>query len=238
MTINFKGLRVLNTRPLHQGHELNLAIERAGGIAIHLPTIEIHPLPLCNHPPLADINQSIFTSVNAVTCYFRAQTSFFWPKTLLTTAIGTATKHMLLTYGVDNVQCPAHHDSEHLLQLQSFMQITAQTILLIKGKGGRTLIENTLKQRGANINIIDIYTRQLPNINLTELQILCQNDNIDIILITSEQSMHNLLLLLGPQAATWIYTKPCIVISQRLAKLAALQGFKDIKVYEYSNITK
>ena len=37
------GLRVLVTRPAHQAEELCALIERAGGIPVRFPTIEIAP---------------------------------------------------------------------------------------------------------------------------------------------------------------------------------------------------
>ena len=240
--IALHGLRVLNTRPEGQNLALNQSITEAGGEAIPCPTIEIVPIPsavwLTQLPPLASVRYAIFTSINAVECFFNAlkKQNLEWPNGILVIAIGKSTAKTLEHHKIKAHFSPKMANSEHLLALPTLQQINQQNVLLIKGEGGRTLIPETLNARGANLITLNVYRRTLPQLNKNELARLWQNDAIDIILLTSQEAMHNLFVLLGQQARTWLQQKPCLVISSRLGEAASTMGIKNITVCQPDSV--
>ena len=230
---DFKQLRVLNTRPESLAKTTSDRIHSAGGIAVELPLIKIQPTDTCwiNKLPTCDnIQHVIFISPNAVTCFFSAlpnhkHTPF---KHIPSYALGQGTQKALKQHAIFDSRLPTHPDSEHLLMLDNLQSIQAQHILLIKGQGGRTRIQETLIHRGAYITAIDVYQRILPQYKPSDIQSLWHEDAVDIILITSETALHHLFSLFEGEATSWLCRKPCLVMSERLAKAAYQCGFQTV----------
>jgi uroporphyrinogen-III synthase len=236
-----KGLRILNTRPHPQGKLLSEAIHLAEGIAIEVPTLSIEATDnpwFDDKPSLSHYSQMIFVSSNAVKYFFKTidLRNDTLPKNILITAVGKATAQSLASFGIVNIQIPTLADSEHLLKLESLQQVKNQKILLVKGEGGRHLIEETLNDRGADLHLLSVYRRTLPKTSKPMLESLWHDDAVDIILLTSHHAMSNLFHLLGEHAYTWICNKPCLVISQRLGNEARLLGIQTIIVSDYDKI--
>lgn len=235
MIKNLEGLRVLNTRPLKQGKILSAAIHKAGGLAIDCPALTIeatnsnwfHSLPAFD-----EITQAIFTSANAVDYFFAVlrREHKVWPKKIIVIAVGRATALSLRKQGVETVLIPTIADSEHLLILPTLQQIGGQTILLIKGEEGRTLISENLLSRAANLVMVEVYKRCLPTFPQQGFDSLWRDEAVDIILFTSQQAMHNIFAMFGKEAKAWLQQTPCVVISQRLAQAATNLGIRTIIV--------
>ena len=244
--LNLKGLRVLNTRPLLQNATLNQAIHDAGGIAIECPLLAIEPLlevtsgsdngRACHwidkFRNLSVIHHAIFISTNAVQYFFDGLAVYhlFLPSNTLVSAIGAASARALNQLGVPVDFVPSVADSEHLLQLESMQTVQNQIIVLVKGEDGRTLIADTLAQRGALIVPIEVYRRVPSDVSQVDVQSLWRDDAVDIIVFTSEAAMRHLFFLLGEHAHSWLQGKPCLVISERLANVATQLGIKKVWV--------
>ncbi|HAU1151648.1 TPA: uroporphyrinogen-III synthase [Legionella pneumophila] len=235
MTKTLNGLRILNTRPREQAQVLNKKIVESGGIPIDCPTMDIVASEtnwINKLPDLTSVNQAIFVSPNAVR-YFMMELSskrINWPNSIRVTAIGKGTSRMLNEFNIQVSDIPELPDSEHLLTLNSLQQIRNQTILLVKGEGGRQLIEEYLMLKGARLCILSVYKRVVPTIDQEFLNSLWRDDLVDIILLTSEQSIHNLFKMFSIEGQMWLQNKPCVVISDRLAKVASLLGIKKILI--------
>lgn len=231
-----EGLRILNTRPNPQGLLLNEAIIAAGGQAIHYPALSIVPTAKTwlNALPLSISHHAIFISANAVihgVPDWLQQPS--WSETIELTAIGNATAHALVQQGlrVDNI--PLIADSEHLLLLNTLQDIKDKTILLFKGVGGRTVITDTLKRRGAHLIELEVYQRLIPK---SETQPWPSNNAIDVVLFTSQEAMQNTLIRLNDDAKTRLKEIPCLLISSRLAAVANQLGWQQTMVCNVDNI--
>ena len=239
-THTLQGLRVLNTRPKQQASSLTQAIEDAGGISINLPALDIKPTENTwkNKLPtlLKNFHTAIFTSPNAVHYFFTEISPHTWPNDTKILAIGQGTTKALIQQGFRTPTCPKQPDSEHLLMLDALQNIKNQDILLIKGQGGRTLINATLTARGACVSILDVYQRVLPQHNKKRTQTLWHEDAVDIILITSETALFHLFALFGEQAHAWLCSKPYLVISERLRKAAYDRGIHTVMVSSYDHI--
>lgn len=239
--MNLHGLRVLNTRPRDQARALSNAIQHAGGFAIDIPALAINAMPtiwLQRLPPLTDVDQALFLSPNAVDFFYQAlsQAHLTWPVSIRITAIGQGTADKLNDYQRTPPVIPPIADSEHLLLLPNLNHIAEQTILLVKGCDGRQIIEPILSARGAIVHVIDVYRRDVPSIHPARIEKLWQNNEVDIIIFTSQEAMRNLFKLYGPEAHTWIRRTPCVVISSRLAIAAKALGIQHVYISQLNTI--
>lgn len=235
MTHSLHGLRILNTRPKRQAQKLSQTILEAGGIPVECPTLEIravNPSWVQDLPDLTTVHQAIFISANAVHhCFKRlTQHNIKWPTHIEVIAIGQSSATALTKYGLLSNEIPEYPNSEHLLSLNTLKHVANQTVLLFKGEGGRSLIEEDLLRKGAKVLPQLVYKRVMPKINAELITSIWRNDRVDIILLTSEQSINNLFKMFGHEALEWIQSKPCLVISERLAKAASLFGIQEIVV--------
>lgn len=238
MKVDLHGLRILNTRPVGQNELLSQAIRSAGGVSIECPVLTIEPLEstarlIRELGCLSAIDQAIFISTNAVKFFFDEFDALVWPTSIKVSAIGEATRNALKKRGVRVDEAPALTGSESLLQRPSMQSVKNQTILLVKGEFGRELIADTLTKRGAVVRPLAVYRRNTTPLLQDAIQSLWRQDAVDVILFTSEQAMHTLFSSLGEQAYDWLRSKPCRVMSERLAKVALQLGIKNIKVRPY-----
>ncbi|AHE66066.1 uroporphyrinogen-III synthase [Legionella oakridgensis ATCC 33761 = DSM 21215] len=237
---HLQGLCLLNTRPKGQNITLSQTIAKAGGRCIELPALEIKPTDgwFEHLPDMSRVTQAVFTSPNAVNYFFGklTQQHVIWPNHIQVTAIGKASALTLSQWGIRVDKIPAISNSEHLVQLDAFQTVGNQTIMMVKGEEGRTLIADTLRLRGAHLIELAVYYRTLPCYSAHEINSLWHDDSVNIILFTSQQAIDNLFTLLGEEGRLWLCNKPCLVISERLAKAASLRGIKPIITSSYDSI--
>lgn len=216
-------------------------IRDAGGISIDMPTLRIDPLPynwIADLPPLSSLQKAIFVSANAVEYFFQAiQThQLIWPSTIESFAIGRATAQALAQHHITVSELPTVADSEHCLNLAALQNIQDCAILLVSGENSRPLMATTLKKRGAVLHAAAVYRRSLPEKNSSFTHTLWQDDAVDIILMLSHEAIDNLFVLFEEAARPWIQSKPCIVISSRLADLAHRYGMRTVILSPYDDL--
>ncbi|KTC91957.1 uroporphyrinogen-III synthase [Legionella cincinnatiensis] len=235
MKRSLKGLRILNTRPREQAHKLTQSILASGGIALELPALEIQASNsdwIYLLPNLNTVDHALFISANAVHYCFTQfnQLHINWPTSIQVIAIGQGTATALQKYNIQVSAIPEFPDSEHLLSLETLQHLEKQNVLLFKGKEGRPLIEEQLIQKGANLVILKVYQRVMPKLSPLFVQSIWRDDLVDIILLTSEQSLINLFKLFGKEAHHWLKNKTWLVISERLAQIASSLGIHKINI--------
>ena len=222
--------RILVTRPAQRAAGFAERIAEAGGEAVLYPVIDIGPpfntrsrdAALNN---LADFSMAIFISPTAVEETLHHIPSL--PASLSLVAIGKSTAQTLRQYGYSTAFDADTSDSESLLaqpRMQS-AQVRNQRILIFRGEGGRELLADTLRQRGALVDYADMYRRVLPEIEHLQSSQLKQ---IDAICVTSNQGLEHLLLLCDDAAG--LKKSAVFVPGQRCANLAHKLGFSDIHI--------
>ncbi|BBG31166.1 MULTISPECIES: uroporphyrinogen-III synthase [Zymobacter] len=115
--------------------------------------------------------------------------------------------------------------SEALLALPEFQDMTGQQILIVSGHGGRPLLEETLRARGGEVNILPLYERNLHNPTF-EGQRYLEAGNYAAMIVTSREQLDHLKDWCGAIA----FRRPLIVSSRRLAEHAAEQGYQRIVI--------
>jgi uroporphyrinogen-III synthase len=156
------GWTVVVTRPAAQSARMLASLEAAGARTLRWPTISIEPLALD-----ADARERwsperydcvIYTSANAVELAAK-----LWPRPrgARVAAIGQATARALQANGIEVRTTPGSGSgSEALLATMAFTSVQGQRILIVRGRGGRELLRDTLAARGADVTIAELYVRR------------------------------------------------------------------------------
>lgn len=225
------GCRILVTRPAQQAQGLCALIEHAGGRATALPVIEIsapgNPRALAEllaHLERFDI--AIFVSGNAVHRACAELGERAWPPALRLAAVGRGSAAALAEHGLHaDVHPPREYSSEGLLALDALQRVAGRRVIVFRGEGGRELLAESLRARGAEVEYAEVYRRVLPAASRAGLQRIATEDNIDTIVVTSNEGLHNLYVLAGEDRRGWLLGRQLIVISERTARLAGELGF-------------
>ncbi|MDP0589933.1 MAG: uroporphyrinogen-III synthase [Candidatus Endonucleobacter bathymodioli] len=230
------SIRALVTRPKLQSQSLANAIKNLDGQAWTLPLIEIAPITYnqsIRHTLLAldQFNKIIVTSHHAARIGLNLIENY-WPQLPLGLewhALGPKTARALAYYGINTKIPPQGVNSESLLTMASLTHVRNEKILIIKGKGGRLLLEQTLKTRGANVECLDTYQRLAPVYPTNTLPNLLKCLHINVIICASGETVINLLNILPEDNSTHLNL---IIPSQRVASQAIGMPFKQIIVSE------
>ncbi len=223
---------IVITRPLDQAHHLAEMLRQQGWTALLYPLLAIEPLndysrfDACLNR-LADIDWAIFISTNAVQQAMPRMMQRFpvLPQQLRFAAIGPSTAAGLGRFGVTSVLTPqARNDSEQLLALPEMQAVSGQRIMIVRGIGGRELLAETLRARGAEVVFAECYRRINPQQDADELRRLWQNKQLHALVITSSEALRNLLALAGN--ADWLRDTLICVNHARIAEQARLHGLQ------------
>jgi len=227
------GLSVLVTRPAHQAEGLCELIQAAHGRPIRFPTIEIlGPADKQTaRSQLAAARQAdllVFVSANAVQYAFPLLPDQL-PLDIDIAAVGKATASALGESGLDPTLLPERMDSEGLLALPALQDVTGKSILILRGNGGRELLAETLRERGADVTQVEVYRRTLPKRTAGARNLLGGwQQLVDVVIATSNAIFDNLLELLGDEGLALLQTTPLIVVSQRGAEHAIAKGCQSV----------
>jgi uroporphyrinogen-III synthase len=221
---------ILVTRP--NGREANLCqlIETAGGRVIHYPAITIRKLPEQKikklhalYAQLEQFSMAIFISPTAVEqshIYFPS-----FPENISIVSMGSKTTKALEKLNIPVTIESPKHNTETLLETEAFAseKIKHHKILVFRGTGGRSLLGDSLLERGASMQYVETYSRELPTSKpLTPQQL----SSLDVITISSNEGLTNLITLMG--GAELLTDIPLIVPSIRANKLARQYDFSRI----------
>ena len=221
---------ILVTRP--NGREANLCqlIETVGGRVIHYPAITIRELPEQKikklhtlYAQLEQFSMAIFISPTAVEqshIYFPS-----FPENISIVSMGSKTTKALEKLNIPVAIESPKHNTETLLKTEAFAneKIKHHKILIFRGTGGRSLLGDSLLERGASMQYVETYSRELPTSKpLTPQQL----SSLDVITISSNEGLTNLVTLIGD--ANLLLKTPLIVPSSRAKKLAGQYGFSHI----------
>ena len=216
---------MLITRPEQQSHGLQAILQARGAEPICIPAIRIESCAVGSATrevaaTLADGDMALFTSANAVTHGH----SLLPPRTsgYALGAVGAATARALQELGMEVDLVPRDvYNSEALLALNGLARerVAGHRVALFKGVGGRELLADELRARGAEVTAIAVYRRACPGPEAaTRLRAACTA--IDAALVTSGEALSNLREMLGSTHREWLTRIPLVVASERIAEIA------------------
>ena len=229
------GWNVLVTRPPDQSEALCTLIEAAGGHPRRFPLLAIEP---CDDPQgavlalrhLENWDWLIFVSANAVR--YAAALGCRWsalPGRTQVAAVGRGTAEALLACGARvDLQPKAQFNSEALLEAPAFDHVSGQRLLIVRGCGGRELLADTLRARGAQVEYAEVYRRVPVRADCASLLAAWREGGIDAVILTSGEGLRHLAELLGAANADLLVRTPLAVIGERIASLARDLGCQTV----------
>ena len=218
-----RGVGVLVTRPKHQATSLVDAITQKGGVAIELPVMDViaHDAATIEHDVanLLEPDIAIFVSANAV------RLGLAHAGAARIAAIGPATAIAIRRHGREvDIQSVDGFDSEHLLNAEELQDVHGKVIRIVRGNVGRELLAKTLRSRGAIVEYLAIYRRQIPEYSSAELFEITeqwQAGKVDVVTVMSVESLQNLLKILPRECRELLVNTSLVTPARRVVQEAA-----------------
>ena len=225
-------ISVLVTRPVNQSVRLTQRLQDLGAEVIAFPALTIIDTqqPEALNQRLAEIEYydwAVFVSPTAVQFGLAALRQIA-PASIAkinAAAVGAGTASALRTAGCSNViVSESGADSEDLLVLPEFTDLTGRRVLILRGEGGRELIAITLRARGAQVDYAECYRRVCPVTDPAPLVAALAAQRIQAVTVFSSETLDNLLRLCD-SAADALRALPLFVPHGRIAEHAKALHF-------------
>lgn len=229
------GRNIVVTRPAGQATHLADALIGLGAKPILFPVLAIFdvgdPAALQEIAiRLDEFDWACFVSPNAVEKSLSAILAARpWPARLRAATVGRSSELALAKFGITEVVAPqGRFDSEALLDLPELRDMAGKHVVIFRGDGGRELLGDTLKQRGAEVEYVACYRRDKPDLDPAPLLKLWSDGHLDGVTVTSSEGLKNLVDMVGKLGQTWLKKTPLFVPHQRIAGLARALGCHEV----------
>jgi len=233
--MSLAGRHVIVTRPAGQAAHLATALAGEGAIPVFYPVLEI--LDIEDAAPVLDaairldsFDLAVFVSPNAIE---RALALILprrsWPAALRVAALGKSSERELARHGIgDVISPPLRFDSEALLDLPELTDVQGKHVIIFRGDGGRELLGDTLKARGATIEYVTCYRRARPQLDPAPLLKLWEQGQLDAVTLTSSEGLRNFYDMVGRLGQAWLKKTPAFVPHVRIAEQAHALGLAKV----------
>lgn len=231
------GWRLLLTRPAAENDALAAALHERGLHSASLPLMDIETLAETPRQRALALELSSYQAVVVVSKpAARIGLELFarhcpqLPTHLQWFSVGAGTAQILQEHGLQVSYPEQGDDSEALLclpQWQRLFEGSPARVLILRGEGGRELIAQTLRERGASVDYLELYRRVLPSYPAGTLLRMLHMERLNAVLVSSAQGLEHLRQL---AAADWaqIAELPLLVPSPRVAELARAAGVRQV----------
>ena len=235
---SLSGLTVLITRPSNQVESLRRAIESGGAKVLSLPLIEIRALndaqaiqDLKDKVLQLDCYQSlIFVSNNAVS-FGGEVINNYWPQFPLKVdviAVGPTTAEAASErFACEVIQPSSGMTSEDILRLPPLQDVSEKKIGIVRGQGGRELLADTLRERGAIVDYLEAYSRTPIDYTSADFCNRLLEAGVNVLTVSSGESLDRLTHLLVDNRKK-LQQLNLLVPSQRVGRQAENAGYQQV----------
>lgn len=223
-----KNRRVLITRPQAKSEQLQALLLSHQLYCLSYPLVQFSSktFPQAQYfVSQADI--IIGVSENAV--IYANQQIDDWPVLAQYFAVGKATQQQFSQLGL-SADSPEQATSEGLLALTNLASVQNKRVVILRGEGGREYLAQELTRRGAHVEYIETYCRELMPMNNSYQVLQWQQEQINTIVVTSGEILQYLWDNIGEINQCWLKQLSLIVPSQRIVTLAENLGFQVIEL--------
>ncbi|MEL7312129.1 MAG: uroporphyrinogen-III synthase [Pseudomonadota bacterium] len=221
---------VLITRAVTQAEPFARAVREAGGLPVLLPGISIEPIAPAQ--PVSQADWFIFVSPNAVE-HGLPLIEHALAQGARAAAVGPTTARLLHFH---NVRQPLvardGFDSEALLRLPVFQNVAGKRITLVRGVGGRELLTQTLRARGARVRLLEVYRREKPTLSTQQVQYLESRWSKGVVAVTtclSVATLDNIMTTLTTRGQRMFTVTPIVSPSERVLERAKALGHRALQ---------
>lgn len=231
------GRTIVVTRPRAQCAVLAEAIAAEGGTPLIFPLLEIAPAadarPLAAAAAsLAGCALAVFISPNAVDHALPVILGYGpWPAGVLPAAVGPGTVRALAAHGVGPCIVPTERfDSEALLELPELAadRVRGRRVVIFRGDGGRELLADTLRERGATVDCVTSYRRSAPAGGFAPLLAAWRAGRLDALAVSSSEALRHLVDGLDDEGRAQLARTPVFVPHARIAESARALGLQRV----------
>ncbi len=227
------GLNIVITRPREQAANLAQDIARAGGNVILFPLLEIGPAadPQSLQALISRLHEfdlAIFISPNAVRYGMNAiHSTGTFPSTLSVATVGQGSARILRELGLQEIIAPqGRFDSEALLALPQLQNVSGQRVVIFRGDGGRELLADVLKARGAAVEYAECYQRKKPQ-QKTAAMLAAMPDALTV---TSSEALGYLWEMSDDTERAQLAALPLFVPHARIAEAALGLQWRNVTI--------
>ncbi|TDR47612.1 uroporphyrinogen-III synthase [Tahibacter aquaticus] len=239
LSLPLSGAGVIVTRPPGTAAALQRLLQRQGAEVVLLPGISLRAIEAADVARrelgvAARADGLIFISPAAVKFAWKLLPSLRLLKRSALCAVGQGTALALARAGRRNdvVVPDSSQDSEGLLAMDALRGVRGQDWCIVGAAGGRDVLAQGLRRRGARVRLIEVYRRAAPRWSRLHFARLETAPKPLILLVSSAQALANLATGLPAGLVLALRAAELVVSSARLAGLAREHGFTRIHVAE------
>jgi len=141
--------------------------------------------------------------------------------------VGQGSAKALRELGISNIIVPAERfDSEGLLALPELQDVEGWRVMIFRGDGGREVLGDTLRARGATVEYAACYRRSKAQQD-AQAWLDAQPDAITV---TSSEALGYLWEMLDDSARATLCNRALFVPHARIAELARQQGWRQARI--------
>jgi len=216
--------RLLVTRFEPHAERLTRLLNDGGIYSLSQPLLRIEAVDNASKPFIKTYDFIIAVSSNAVKYTERSLSGERWPLTNYL-AVGETTKLLLEKKSGQNVVIPTtSFNSEGLLALPLLAQLANQSILILRGVGGREFLKEELTARGASVDYYEPYQRVAVELSKSSGFHKWQQQAINGAIISSIELLEQLIKLTEEDRG-WLKSLTLFSASERILKHAHRLGF-------------
>lgn len=203
------GKRIVVTRTREQASELVALLEEHGADCLEYSTINIEPVgdyQVLDREVerIGSCDWLIFTSLNAVTYFFRRlQERGFDSRALAgpkVAVVGRATGEELLKYGIRADLVPEKFTGEGLAEALVAAGVKGRRILIPRALVAGDILPDTLQAAGAEVVIAPVYQNVPPQGRKDQLREELEEKKIDMVTFTSSSTVTNFLTMVDARS--------------------------------------
>jgi uroporphyrinogen-III synthase len=206
-----RGTRILVGRSRHQAGSLSSSLRNLGASVVEIPFIEIRK-PQFFAPTdealknLKAYDWLILTSVNGVEAMWERLCKLHIRRRnmrhLQVAAIGPATKRAIVKHGLKVKMVPEEYVAESVVKSLKD-KVNGKRVLLVRAKVARDVIPDSLREAGAQVDVVEAYETVVPEKSKPRLRALMKDKTRrpHVVTFTSSSTVKNFAELLGPSRA-------------------------------------
>jgi len=216
---------VLNTRPASKAQPTTEMMRSEGFDVVDFPVIEIRE-NRSKPPVFPRADKVIYISTSAVE--FGTDTL---PEGKPLFSVGEGTAKALKVQGLE-AEVPDDYSSEGLLELDSLQDVAGQEIVIVRGRGGREHLAETLRERGARVTYYEVYQRLCGNPGINDLDAFFASTATRYVLGTSKDVLEYLEALVPSWQIRSLRACHLVAMSKRVKEKAEELGWTNIHLVE------